>query len=813
MSYSSVRGIQPVRQSSTATEFIVFALFTVVELCGCRGSGDSQTKDGSDGAESDGPASPSIPDGAPISVGRELCARAMDEFPCDDGNPCTRTDKCRDGICVGGDPLLCETTDPCLTVGQCDPDTGQCTAGTPAAAGTSCDDGSACTSNDACADGVCLGGKAVVCGAAQCREAGVCDPSTGACSEGSAIADGTACDDQDACSSNDRCQAGACLPGTRVRCDPEGPCQQSICDPASGTCRRALPLADGTICDDADLCTTVSSCLGGVCVARDRKVCSGSNPCGMNGACDGRTGQCTEGPVIDGTTCDDGNPCTVADACKGGICSPGSPLQCPTPTICRAPSTCNPASGTCVAGPPRSEGAECDDGNPCTHLERCLAGICGGGSAVACDGAEACKTGGSCNPATGKCSDPAALPDGTVCSDGDPCTREDVCRSGNCIGGAPLTCRPQNVCEASSSCARASGMCQVTPRSPRLDPQATPLRQGEPAFLTGAHLSGARVLLGTRELAAHTENDGRLRIEVPRDHPLGVTEITATTDCGVVKVLVEILVARPKVLLVDPPAVAPDGMLIVSLAERSDITSIQIGGETITSLGPANFRWHPNGSAVFAVRVPMALATQVKAGNTVSVAMRVSGAGGSSDPLSIALMSPSPIRPPSPTELVFLPTRLTGDTTYPLGTMAPYGQGSNTPVSVYSWIYPLNTQGTCGEGTIDGTENGCLVRPGCDWHRRCPDSPDPRSACHPIQGRYRVGSTVNHVEFTIDRTSTGGIVEHYVGGWTSMEDPHLPPPTHPVARVDAYLTVRSRETGIQLSIKHGLRPGCADLLR
>jgi hypothetical protein len=52
---------------------------------------------------------------------------------CDDGNPCTQSDKCQAGTCVGGNPVTCTAQDECHAGGTCSPITGTCN--NPARAG------------------------------------------------------------------------------------------------------------------------------------------------------------------------------------------------------------------------------------------------------------------------------------------------------------------------------------------------------------------------------------------------------------------------------------------------------------------------------------------------------------------------------------------------------------------------------------------------------------------------------------------------------------------------------------------------------
>jgi MYXO-CTERM domain-containing protein len=127
-----------------------------------------------------------------------------DGTPCNDGDACTQSDTCHAGACAGSDPVVCTALDTCHVPGQCDPATGVCV--NPAKPDTaSCDDGDACTQTDTCQDGVCKGANPVECKAKDdCQGAGTCDSKTGICStpakpDGAPCADGT-------------CSAGVCTP-------------------------------------------------------------------------------------------------------------------------------------------------------------------------------------------------------------------------------------------------------------------------------------------------------------------------------------------------------------------------------------------------------------------------------------------------------------------------------------------------------------------------------------------------------------------------------------------------------------------------
>ena len=86
-----------------------------------------------------------------------------DGTPCDDGNLCTRTDVCIQGICVGRDPVVCPTaTGQCKSKGTCDPATGLCIKGGNVPDGTPCNDGDPCTRQSTCQSGKCVGSDFVL---------------------------------------------------------------------------------------------------------------------------------------------------------------------------------------------------------------------------------------------------------------------------------------------------------------------------------------------------------------------------------------------------------------------------------------------------------------------------------------------------------------------------------------------------------------------------------------------------------------------------------------------------------------------------
>jgi TolB protein len=136
--------------------------------------------------------------------------------------------------------------------------------------------------------------------------------------------------------------------------------------------------------------------------------CDDGNPCTKD-KCDQDAGRCEFKPHDLGNhygqpiACDDGNACTTADACHAGLC----------------------------AGTNLPDDSACSDGDSCTRSDTCQSGTCTGASPVLCSASDQCHQAGTCDPASGVCSDPAA-PDGTACDDTDTCSGPDVCDAGVC---------------------------------------------------------------------------------------------------------------------------------------------------------------------------------------------------------------------------------------------------------------------------------------------------------------------------------------------------------------------------------------------
>jgi len=231
------------------------------------------------------------------------------------------------------------------------------------------------------------------------------------------------------CNDNTFCTDDACNPVSGCfhpahSCDDNNPCTDDACDPVAG----CVYTNNTAACEESNLCTTGDTCSGGLCVPGAPVDCNDNNVCTTD-SCDPRFG-C--GHVDNTNFCNDGNACTIEDMCVGGICQPGFSVTCNDNNVCTT-DTCVPQTGCVYA----NATGPCDDGNACTTQEVCVNGTCQLGLGVTCSPSDQCHVAGTCDPVTGACSNPAA-PNGTVCSDGNPCTFGDVCIGGVCYGGITI---------------------------------------------------------------------------------------------------------------------------------------------------------------------------------------------------------------------------------------------------------------------------------------------------------------------------------------------------------------------------------------
>jgi|GEM_PF-1488066 len=360
-------------------------------------------------------------------------APAHEDASCDDTNLCTLNDSCTGGHCTGVAKDCSAVAGPC-EVAMCNPTTGECYA-VPKDNGTPCEDGAFCTVDDTCQAGVCQAGPARSCAHVDddCNQ-GMCDDSADACLP-QPINEGGLCDDGAFCTVDDTCQAGACVSNGRDCSAFDDQCNVGTCNDGVDTC-EATPANEGGSCDDQDPCTVDDSCGSGTCagVAKDCSAVAG--PCEI-AMCDAETGACFAVPVDDGTACEDGAFCTVGDTCQAGVCRAGAPRDCSAFDDDCNDDVCNEDADACEAVPV-NEGGMCDDASACTDDDICRNGACVGVARDCSSLDDDCHV-GMCDDATGACHAEVAHI-GASCDDGDLCTDNDVCQPDGSCGGGDVDC-------------------------------------------------------------------------------------------------------------------------------------------------------------------------------------------------------------------------------------------------------------------------------------------------------------------------------------------------------------------------------------
>lgn len=184
----------------------------------------------------------------------------------------------------------------------------------------------------------------------------------------------------------------------------------------------------------------------------------------IRGGCDAGAAEVQCPVALEGMTCDDGDPCNVGETCTAGVCGGGGPVDCSgSATECRAAGRCDPegVEGNCdLPGDAIRELEACDDTDPCTVEDRCERGSCVGVPPDCSSTATYCRGANTCDPAgePGNCDLPGEpRREGRACGDAmcvDATTRQPAprCGGGECVARDPEPCPGGGACEGAGTC-------------------------------------------------------------------------------------------------------------------------------------------------------------------------------------------------------------------------------------------------------------------------------------------------------------------------------------------------------------------------
>ena len=335
---------------------------------------------------------------------------AKDLAACEDGDPCTSSDTCKNGGCVPG-PDLCQ----CKTAADC----------------AKFDDGNACNGTLYCdvPKGTCKPNPktVVVCPSGTACAPIACDGKTGICTT-TLAQKFSACDaDGNPCTVDDTCDGkGSCEAGTDV----------CVCDENQDCAKHE----DGDACNGTLYCDKLAQ--PPTCKPNPKTVVTcpaASGPCQVS-ACDPKSGKCETSKLAEFSACSDGDKCTVGDVCEAGACKPGPDLCACTSDadclddgdLCNGVPFCDKAAATTICKVKPGSQVTCD----ASLNKGCVQGQCAPktGLCAALSSSEKCDDGNgcsidSCDPKSGQCKH-AQQPDGTPC-DGQPAPAK-FCATGTC---------------------------------------------------------------------------------------------------------------------------------------------------------------------------------------------------------------------------------------------------------------------------------------------------------------------------------------------------------------------------------------------
>jgi hypothetical protein len=414
-------------------------------------------------------ANPVTRDGCKVWQLDGTFVQLADGTPCDDKNACTSGETCQAGVCGGPTATItCTGGNQCKV---CDPNpanagAGQARCTVNATNGKTCDDGLFCNGADTCAAGACTVHPGDPCtGGTECNK--TCDETAKNCFDAATTACTT---DSNACT-DDFCDgAGAC-----AHTNNTAPCDDGVFCNGTETCGSGTCNHTGDPCVGGAECNNTCNEGAKTCFKPAASACTSDGNVCTDDACDG-AGACAH--TNNTAPCDDGVFCNGADVCGSGTCHHGGD-PCAGGAECN--NACNEGGRTCFASAATgctSDGngctddlcngagacvhtnntAACNDGNACTQTDTCSGGSCVGGNPVVCTASNTCHTAGTCDTATGTCSNPAKS-NGAGCDDGNACTQADSCQAGACVGGNPVVCPTPDECHVIATCNAGTGTC------------------------------------------------------------------------------------------------------------------------------------------------------------------------------------------------------------------------------------------------------------------------------------------------------------------------------------------------------------------
>ncbi|MCB9637469.1 MAG: tandem-95 repeat protein [Myxococcales bacterium] len=399
-----------------------------------------------------------------------ICVQLSDErvcLPagCSTQSPKCATDKfCKDGNCDANGCL----NQTCAQDTTCRPSDGKCVkscSGLSCFSGTYCD-GGACVPNPCGAN--CPQGEACdtsnpaspKCAADPCTNSATSCKHGRVCWIGKCVDD--PCDGMKCPDAGDRCVAGQCVPRLPCQVDLDCPSTQ-VC--LSGKCYDPGCYANMSSpkCPGADEVCYQGNCSTDPCKGTNAPTCASDEFCRpTDGKC---VKVCSTVSCPAGQFCQDGacvvDPCAGVQCAAGEVCINGKCQRdrCSEMGACKSGRTCDPASGTCVDDP--CDRITCPDPRQVCRLGQCVA-------PPNCRFDKDCSGGNLC--VNGKCVIPGcgpqnACPQGKLCVNGtcleDPCENKQcpagqVCSAGACVGSCSgVFCKQGELCVA--------GQCTVDP--------------------------------------------------------------------------------------------------------------------------------------------------------------------------------------------------------------------------------------------------------------------------------------------------------------------------------------------------------------